>query len=114
MAKAWTVKEELECSRIYALEGADIASVNLGRSKPSIYRRMQKLGVKSAHDRSDNLIARTRIWFADQIVEMFEMLESGLSSFLIAEYFNTTAAAIRSAISLAKNNGFDAYPLRNK
>lgn len=114
MAKAWTVKEERECSTIYALEGAEVAAYKLGRSKASIYRRMQKLGVKSGYDRADNLLATTRVWFAEELAQMFEFMQSGLTSFLIAEFFDTTAASIRSAISLAKRNGLDAYPMRNK
>lgn len=114
MATQWTTKEEQECSRIYALEGAEIAASKLGRSKASIYRKMQKLGVRSGHDRTSNLTTNIRVWFAEELAQIFEFLQSGLTSFLIAEYFNTTAAAIRSAISLAKSNGFDSYPMRGE
>lgn len=114
MAKPWTVKEQKICSIAYSTEGVEAAMKATGRSKQSVYWRMQKLGVASLRRPEDSLNKNERKWFRDDIAKAFEMSVSGLSAGIIAEYFDSTAGAIRGAISLAKNKGFDAYPLRNK
>jgi len=114
MAKEWTVKEEQECSAIYSKKGAEEASKQLGRSAHSIYEKMRKLGVKSQHCNAKNLKSRTeRKFFAEEISVIFELLQSGISYSIISEMFDTTASSIRGTVSIAKKNGFEAYPLRN-
>jgi hypothetical protein len=113
MSKPWTTREQKDCAAAYSTEGMEAALSITGRTKTAVYRMMGKLGIRSSYDYSA-ANKKERKWFREDVALMFELLAAGLSSSLIAEHFNTSAASIRNVISLAKSQGFDAYPPRNK
>jgi hypothetical protein len=114
MKKPWTTREQKDCASAYSTQGLGAAIAVTGRTREAIYRMMGKMGVRSAHIRSSNIKKKDRQWYAEDAAMMMELSYSGITSNLIAEYFNTSASAIRNVMSLAKAEGFDAYPLRNK
>lgn len=115
MAKAWTSKEVKACSLIYSSSGIQAAMKSTGRTRPSVLNKMTEINNTSAwKPMTSNLKAITRKFYAEDIAKMFEFSSSGLKASLIAEYFNTTISSIKSTMCLARKNGFDAYPMRNK
>jgi hypothetical protein len=114
MRKPWTTREEKKCAVAYSTLGLDAAVRITKRSKLSVYRKMCESKVRSAHYRGNNFKKEQRRWFREDIGFIFELMASGLNSEVIAEYYDTTSSSIRGAVALAKQGGFDAYPLRNK
>jgi hypothetical protein len=114
MSKPWTTREQKDCAQVYSTQGPDAAVALTGRTKPAVYLMMQDMGISAPYNRSKNIIKKERRWFREDIALMLELLNSGLTSNLIAEYFDTSAGAIRGAVSLAKSKGYEVFPERNK
>lgn len=115
MAKAWTGKEQAECSSIYDSIGLSAAMNATGRSRYSVVNKMKELGKfkPSNYNTIKNLKPVKRKFYAEDVASMFEMAGCGVKSSIIAEYFNTTSISIRSTMSIARKKGFEAYPLRS-
>lgn len=114
MTKPWTVKEQKACALVYSTEGMKAAMAFNGRSRPAIKSMMRKIGVSCAHDSKAGLIPSVRSWYREDVIEVFEMIRSGLNYSLIAEFYDSTANAIALLTSNVRKNGFDAYPMRGK
>jgi Zn ribbon nucleic-acid-binding protein len=110
MRKPWTTREQKDCAAVYSTHGIEAAMTTTGRSRSSIISKMSTLGCNCPINKGH----RTRQYYAEDIASIFEMISCGLTQALIAEYYNTTRAAIKSLVFSAKQSGFDAYPLRNK
>jgi hypothetical protein len=102
-----------ECAEIYSTKGAKEAMEYTGASYNAVRQAMSSYGVRCARRGSESLIHNDRVFYAEDVALMFEMFSCGVIQKVIAEYFNTTIASIKSVFSNARQNGFDAYPLRN-
>ena len=83
-----------------------------GRSEYAIKHRMKELSVKCAGDKSRSLVPKKRCWFAEDVADIFEMINCGLKYSIIAEAYNSSASVIGNIVSRARKHGFDAYPMR--
>jgi hypothetical protein len=110
MSKQWTTREQKDCAAAYSTQGLDAAISITGRGSASIINKMYTLGCKSPKNRPPD----TRKHYAENIAEMMEMESSGLKHSIIGEYFNLKRKRVGVILSEARQQGFDAYPLRNK
>lgn len=116
MGSQWTGKMQSECARIYSTDGSDAAVAYTGKTLKAVRGMMEKMGVKCARTkRSVSLLnLKPRKWWAEDVAELFCMVDDDVSYSLCAEYFNTTKKAIENVVSNAKQHGFDKYPRREK
>jgi len=110
MAKSWTMKEQKLCCAAYSEGGIRQARLAVNRSDSAITTMIRDSGASS----QVNTGQQKRAYYAEDIVQIFEMVASGIKHSIIAEYYNTTRVAIKFTIYNARKNGFDAYPVRNK
>lgn len=54
-----------------------------------------------------------RFW-AEDIAQMMEKLEAGVSQYAVAKEFCTTVGSLRQHLFRARTHGFEAYPLREE
>jgi urease alpha subunit len=110
MRKPWTTREQKNCAAVYSTHGIEAAMTTTGRSRAAVSSKMIELKCNCPVNKGH----RTRQYYAEDIALIFEMISCGLTQSVIAEYYNTTRAAIKSLVFSAKQSGFDAYPMRNK
>ena len=114
MASQWTGSMIKQCAAAYSTDGIKAAMALTGKTASAIRTRMCLIGVPSNTATSENLIITERKWYAEDVANLMEMIESGVKHSIAAEYYDVKIRQIQKVLYLARKHGFAAYPMRNK
>lgn len=81
-----------------------------GRTRPAVVSMMVKLGVKCLESSFQK--PAKRVWFAEDVADIFESIQAGVKYRIIAEQYNTKYTIINKVVYTARQKGFSAYPKR--
>ena len=104
----WTSKEEKRLIDIYPRFDRVGCSIILNRTAKSIRAKASELGIKSPRVS----IGKKRSFFAEDIANVFELVQMGFDCESIAKCFNCNFATVGRVIRDAKLNGLANFPLR--
>ena len=108
MLKPWTGPEQKRLVELYKRFSIEGCAMVMDRSYASVKGMIQSMGLKSVHNTSGN----TRVFFADSVAAIFELMGMGFSHLQISQCFRVSTTTIRTTIERAEREGFDAYPKR--
>lgn len=106
--KFWTKKEHDKLAHLYARFDTKGCAMILGRSYASVKDKIKHLKLSSPRSTGGN----TRVFYAQDVANVFELVTMGFSHSDIAKCFNVPARTIQVTISRAKREGLSAYPKR--
>lgn len=105
--KNWTSKELSELKRLALRFAIKDLGVVIGRPYDSVVHGLNMLGIKSPFNKPGN----RRIFYAENIANIFELVDQGFSYKEIAKCFNVPPKTINQVYRRAMRLGFDCYPL---
>lgn len=108
MKKSWTGKEQSRFVKLYQKFDPNGCALILNRTVFSIVAKASELNLTSPRTFS----GEKRCYFAEDIANMFQLRECGLSNSEIALSYKSTAKVISCLISKAKSGGMTTYPKR--
>ena len=106
--KDWTTGEEKRLIEIYQRFDVIGCSMVMGRTIRSIMGRAEMLGIKSPRAN----IGYKRRFFAEDMANIFELMQMGFDCESIAKCFNCNLATVGRVIRDAKMNGLANFPKR--
>ena len=106
----WTHTEEKKLIDLYQSFDRIGCAMVLGRTATSIRAKASELGIKSPKSRARSGCKR-RI-FAEDVANIFELVQMGFDNISIAKCFNCSFSTIGRVIRDAKLNGLANFPLR--
>lgn len=104
----WTKREEQELTRLHQKFDTPSCMLIMGRTESSIKCKVNELGLVSPRPS----VGKQRIYYAEDVANMMQLKESGLSNSEIALSYKSAAKTICDVMTKAKRLGFQAYPLR--
>lgn len=104
----WTYPEQKRLAELYERFDMNGCAMILNRPYASIKYMVGQMGLKSLRNTGGN----TRIFFADSVANIFELMTMGFSAEDIAKCFRVPVRTIQVTIKRAEREGFDAYPTR--
>lgn len=103
--KEWTRNEEIRLAGLLPRFTVKDCAFILGRTFKSVHQKKQQLGVYAGKP-----YAKRRVFYAENIACIFELISLGFNCAEIAKCFNTKKETIVRAVNNAKKHGFDEYP----
>lgn len=106
-SKFWTSRELEELKRLSSRFTEKDLSVVTGRSQASITYGLKMIGIKSPFNKGGN----RRIFYAENVANIFELIDQGFSYKDIAKCFNVKPKTINIIYRRAIRTGFESFPL---